>query len=803
MSVPVALLKVIGKGVLNAVGGGVVGDVLFEALPEVAREVWAWWRKDHTPEQQRQEVEGLAQATPAEVREAVHEAVVAVAADKPPEVQRSLEIYLSQIPGAVRQSLRRPADPSGLSLPLALAFQEPDDILPLLPAHLPRFKAGDRPLAGIDWELVELLGVGGFGEVWKARNPHFDAVPPVALKFCLDPASKDRLLRHEAAILNQVMRQGKHPGIVALQHTYLSADPPCLEYEYVAGGDMTKLINEWRPLSQGPLRAERATRLLLELARIIGFAHRQNPAVVHRDLKPANILVQQNADGSLGLRVADFGIGGLVASQALAHTARHVSQGAFLVSALRGAHTPLYASPQQMRGLPADPRDDVYALSIIWYQLLTGNLVASRPSGSRWVQKLRDQGVPLPLLELLGECVEEDPADRPRDAAELAERLTALLAPAPIAVAPRPTSVDDLASQLQRGLKEANRANEEARRLADEQHDYAAAVQVLVRVPPHLRDLSLHIRLSQARDRVQELNEAVRAAVQATRLEGLRPLVEDLLRLQPRREDLRLLLAALPTTLVDLPRALTVSAGIKLVLIHPGAYLRGSHAGEMLRGSDEGPQRRIVITRPFYLGVVPIMQQQYEQVIGENPSHFTRNAGGSPLNPVEQISWNEAVAFCQRLSNLSVEKNAGQRYRLPTEAEWEYACRAGATLAFNGGETLSSTQANFDGGRPHGPAKPGPYLQRTSKVGSYPANAWGLHDMHGNVWEWCQDWYEENYYADSPEPDPRGPSHGTLRVLRGGSWNNSGHLCRSARRNKYAPDFKSDTIGFRIVLTVE
>src|SRR5436190_8077407 len=284
MKSPLALLKFIGKGFLNAVGGGVAGDFVVDVLPEVARDVARWWRKERTPEEQRQDVEALAQAQPAEVREAVKEVVAEVAGDQPLEMQFQLERYLTQVPAAIRQSLRRPEDPSGKTVPFSHDLQQSDAILQILPAQLPRFKVGDRPLPGIDWELEELLGIGGFGEVWKAKNPLFDGVPPVALKFCLDPSARDRLLRHEAAVLNQVMRQGRHPGIVALQHTYLSADPPCLEYEYVAGGDLGGLLQDWRLKPPG---AERVGRLIHELAGIVAFAHRLSPPIVHRDLKPA------------------------------------------------------------------------------------------------------------------------------------------------------------------------------------------------------------------------------------------------------------------------------------------------------------------------------------------------------------------------------------------------------------------------------------------------------------------------------------------------------------------------------------
>lgn len=760
MGLPVALLKVIGKGALNAVGGGVVGEVVFEALPEVAREVWAWWRKEKTPEQQRQDVEALAQAPAPEVKAAVQQVVGELAGDKPPEVKKSLELYLSQVPVAMRQSLRRPADPGGLSMPLSLVFDEPDQVLPLLPARLPRFQPGDRPLPGIDWELVELLGTGGFGEVWKACNPHFDAVPAVALKFCLDPAAKDRLLRHEAAVLNQVMRQGKHPGIVALQHTYLSADPPCLEYEYVAGGDLTGLIAEWRGQPVNADRARKAASLLRDLAGIVGFAHRQVPSVVHRDLKPANVLVQSAAGGEVQLRVADFGIGGVAAGHALARTGRDVSQGAFLVTALRGAHTPLYASPQQMRGLPPDPRDDVYSLGIIWYQLLTGNLMAGRPGGSRWAQRLKEQGVGEAHLDLLGACVEDEPADRPRDAAELAERVAALLRPAVTPVAPVSAGVIPVALQASAPSKAASEV-----KVSETCPDCGAPM----RVQMNRRHGNYFLGCTRYPD-----------------CKGTRPPPPEL---RKRAAE-------------DLPRVLTASTGFKLVLIEPGSFLRGSEPGEQLRGSDEGPQRRIRLTRPFYLGVTQVTQQQYEIVMGVNPSRFSSQEGGGPLHPVEQVTWEDARQFCERLSALPAEKKAGHRYRLPTEAEWEYACKAGTTTPFSFGITLSSTQANFDGNRPYSSAKPGPYLQRTCKVGQFPPNAWGLHDMHGNVWEWCGDWYDENFYEVSPEADPTGPDHGEQRVLRGGSWHNSGHLCRSARRNKYAPDFKGETIGFRIVLDV-
>ena len=295
MKTPLALLKFVAKALGNALGGGVAGDLLVDVLPAVAKDAWEWWSKDRTAEQRRAEVEALAQAGMAEVQQQAAFIVQEVAPDKPLAVRQAVETYLTGVPASIRRTLRRPSDPTGTTAPATLVLRNSNDLLRFLPPDLPRFKPGDRPLLGADWELEELLGRGGFGEVWKARNPHLPSVGPVALKFCLDPASA-MVLRNEVAVLDLVMRQGKHPGIVQLLHTYLSAKTPCLEYEYVEGGDLTGLVQEWQQANGGP-SPQQAAQVITRLAEIVGCAHKLEPPIVHRDLKPANVLVQRSAEG--------------------------------------------------------------------------------------------------------------------------------------------------------------------------------------------------------------------------------------------------------------------------------------------------------------------------------------------------------------------------------------------------------------------------------------------------------------------------------------------------------------------------
>jgi uncharacterized protein (TIGR02996 family) len=253
--------------------------------------------------------------------------------------------------------------------------------------------------------------------------------------------------------------------------------------------------------------------------------------------------------------------------------------------------------------------------------------------------------------------------------------------------------------------------------------------------------------------------------------------------------------------------ALTNSLGMTFTLIPAGKFRMGSPEQEEGRHADEGPQHEVEITRPFYLGTYPVTQEEYLRLTGANPSHFAVSGPGvkavtgldTRRFPVERVSWDDAQEFCRRLSALPAEQQAGRTYRLPTEAEWEYACRAGTTTVFHVGNSLSSHLACCDGKRPYH-AEAGPDLERTVPVGSYPPNAWGLSDMHGNVFEWCADWYGSDSYWPRPPEDPQGPPDGELRVLRGGSWTDWATDLRCAYRYNNDPDIADRRLGIRVVL---
>jgi len=241
-------------------------------------------------------------------------------------------------------------------------------------------------------------------------------------------------------------------------------------------------------------------------------------------------------------------------------------------------------------------------------------------------------------------------------------------------------------------------------------------------------------------------------------------------------------------------RAVSVPApaDTNLVFIQPGTFTMGSPTNDVDRFSDEGPQTEVTISRGFWMGKYEVTQREYQALMGSNPSQFVGDAN----RPVETVSWYDATNYCATLTQQ--ERAAGRIatnsvYRLPTQAEWEYACRAGTTTRFSYGDDPGYTSlpiygwyADNCGGSTH-------------PVGQKLANPWGLYDMHGNVWEWCQDWYGD--YLGGMAVDPQGPASGPTRVIHGGSWNDSARGCRSADRNYYDyPGCCDSVIGFRVVL---
>ncbi len=230
-----------------------------------------------------------------------------------------------------------------------------------------------------------------------------------------------------------------------------------------------------------------------------------------------------------------------------------------------------------------------------------------------------------------------------------------------------------------------------------------------------------------------------------------------------------------------------------MVYIPAGEYLRGSPENEPGRTERESPQHRVRISKGFWIGETEVTQGLWQAVMGNNPSHF--KACGSDC-PVERVSWHDSQEFIKRLNGLV----SGGGFRLPTEGEWEYAARAGTTGPFHTGNCLSTSQANYDGDYPLEGCPEGQYRRTTVPVSSFAANAWGLYDMHGNVWEWVQDWYGS--YPSGLVTDPTGPSSGAYRVFRGGSWNDDARDCRSADRGRVAAlGFRLDGLGLRLART--
>ena len=646
--------------------------------------------------------------------------------DPPPTEEEIIDLvqYLSGIPDAVRQSLKRPEDPIGKSLPDGFALNSADDVVKILPPRPPRFRPGMVVPNKPGWVLDRLLGMGGFGEVWFARHARVSSLSG-AIKFCFDKNGRD--LIHEADLIDRVMAAKHHPNIVPLKDAHLEGDTPWLLFEYVGGGCLTDWIHSLAALPNEK-RLPQVITAIKQLAEAVGSFHKLSRPIVHRDLKPSNILLDKE---NKKLRITDFGIGSVTAKEInLLESRGQSTQGGRLLSYMRGSHTPIYSSPQQRRGDNADPRDDVHALGVIAYQMLTGKLDSGPGTGSS--RALKRMTVPDEISELILSCASEDVADRPATAAILLKQLNALvkLKPVVLQVVSQPTAP------------------------TGKPNWYDGVLEKSAPAPKGFSPTSA----SDIRADAQTLPAPI----------------------------------LLPPPLLNISKPSKRKAGDKLTIPLSGgksmafAYCpAGSFQMGSVANDDEKPVHKVSLANGFYAGVYPVTQAEYEAVMGKNPSHFK-----GPKRPVEQVNWAEGVEFCAKLSAI-----CGREIRLPTEAEWEYSCRAGSKGEYcNGeGEALLKRVGWFDANS----------QKETHPVGELQPNEWGLYDCHGNVWEWCADWYADWYgdkaYQRGECVDPSGPQSGSSRVYRGGSWFYDAGRCRSARRGRSDPSSRYHDLGFRCV----
>jgi formylglycine-generating enzyme required for sulfatase activity/predicted Ser/Thr protein kinase len=648
------------------------------------------------------------------------------------------------------------------------------------------------------YRIVRRLGSGGMGTVYEAVDERVRAT--VALKETNVTGDDDsrREFEREARLLANL----RHRSLPKVTDYFTEAGGEYLVMEYIPGHDLAELLK----LRGAPFHLNLVLRLADELLGALEYLHGLDPPILHRDIKPANLKLTRREE----LYLLDFGL----AKGAAGHMTT------LLTSRSTRGYTLVYAPLEQILGQGTDPRSDLYSLGATLYHLLTNALPTDAPTRDERVE----DGRPDPLLPI---C-----QMNPTVPASVAEVIHHAMA---IRRRGRPESAAAMRAALRRAGGEMERADWPTVPLT------SATLPAVGEEKPGVPAAQVSQELNGASDPVTQLDETLRdEPPQLAPSNGggttPRPVADTQSKVSPAsRKNRPALIAALVIAAVVIAGALSLmlrtGAGggrntglsptpvstpsgtaqakyftedingvpLEMAFIPGGTFLMGSPASEEGRDRSEGPQHSVAM-QGFYMGKYEVTQAQWRVVayspkVGLDLDIEPSNFKGDDL-PVENVSWEEATEFCRRLSRMT-----GREYRLPTEAEWEYAARAGTTTPFAFGETITPEIVNYDGNYPYGSTPKGTFREKTTPVGSLgTANGFGLYDMHGNVWEWCLDYWHDDY-SGAPTDGSAWLDGGDsrYRVGRGGSWGNDAGLCRSARRDKNEPTLRDTFTGFRVV----
>ncbi|AFY31543.1 bifunctional serine/threonine-protein kinase/formylglycine-generating enzyme family protein [Calothrix sp. PCC 7507] len=594
------------------------------------------------------------------------------------------------------------------------------------------------------YEIIGQLGGRGFAITFLAKD-HLQSSNPLCVVKQLRPyhihPQLVELFEQEITILEKL---GKHPQIPQLWAYFSENQHLYIVHEFIPGHDLSQEI------LPGKRSDERyVTDLLPEILEVLSFVHSQG--IIHGDIKPRN-LMRRYEDGKIFL--LDFGTVKEIASLMVD------AEGEFISSAVIG--TPGYMPNEQKKG-NLYLSSDVYALGITAIQALTGIKPGKLPRDIKTGEVIwQDQvNISTHTAGAIAKMVSPNPSQRYPNAIAALQGFTS----------PSPQSTDWSRRQAIKAFSCVGAG-------------LAASVLIQKIFPSPTTETTVPLLTTPdslgkssgatARAATHERSFLKTAQFEVVTVDKWGKIINR----YPR--EARFFTEELGR---DIP--------LEMVQIPGGKFVMGSSPEEKERHQDEGPKHTVVI-KTFYISKFPITQKQYQAVMNENPSRFIGRQ-----RPVEQVSWDDAIAFCRQLS-----QQTGKNYQLPSEAQWEYACRAGTNTPFHFGETITSALGNYDPNFTYGLAPQGKYLQETTVVGSFPPNAFGLYDMHGLVWEWCQDIYFDSYNGAPTDGSARISDRPHHRLLRGGSWGDKPGDCRSANRIKYPQNFRSLLHGFRVVLSV-